>query len=418
MAERTGHITNIVGGLITIGIGLGAIYLNGWDFVATDWAFGNGAQNGFWIGQSNGVPVFLIEINAEWYGFARVHPDWAIVDSKVLNGLGLLFGLGMLVISLGVFFGLYDSDASTRNPVEQDPEPTKALREYLHPTDHLAPIFSNTQAETIISGGKQLTQAPVTALMEVDGQYYINEPCNLAIDENENLFLVSSKYTVEFRKEGDLWQGWYDDISRSDLPANPIEGLVRVGNTWKNNSISLSIMNASDGAGYVQSDGRAKGRSPWHRLPAISVVFILLIAIGVGVWLGNDILPAKTAIPIYEEALPVLKEGERYAVTRERLIEAGLKPAFFPRGGEYDPCHYQAICGAYPEVMDCSGTGLNPCRVAFIAPDQSVVVGQTGGETAADMTLDALTRANAYDTKVVQNALAGRAMYEGLDEEF
>ena len=52
--------------------------------------------------------------------------------------------------------------------------------------------------------------------------------------------------------------------------------------------------------------------------------------------------------------------------------------------------------------------GLNPCRIAFIAPDGQIVVGMASGETPEQMTLDELEWANAADSIAVQNLMAGK----------
>lgn len=110
--------------------------------------------------------------------------------------------------------------------------------------------------------------------------------------------------------------------------------------------------------------------------------------------------------------------GTGYASAREMLRAQGYEPLVFPRGGPWDPCTNDAICRAYPEILDCSGTGFNPCRFAFRAPQGGYLVGISSGESPDAMSLDALARANARDTHAIENLLAGRAMYaeDAIDE--
>lgn len=295
MAEKTGQVANIVGGLIAIGIGLGAIFLNGWDFVFTNWAVGNGAEHGFWIGDFNGTAAFLIQVNGGWYGFARVHPDWAIVDSKVLNVIGLFSGLCILVTRVAIFFGLHDDDASTANLVEHEPEPTKALREYLLPTDTLWPIMTGPEAETIMVGGKQLTQAPAKVSMDVSGHPVIHEQCYIAIDEHRRLIVSRSGGSIELFRNGEHWEGWYDDSSRPDLPAIPLHDLVRDGGLWKNESVSIAI------SPHLACSAKPDSKRPNRRL-LIAVAGLLMVAVGVGAWLGSDIISKDRDAPQIQKA--------------------------------------------------------------------------------------------------------------------
>jgi hypothetical protein len=105
-----------------------------------------------------------------------------------------------------------------------------------------------------------------------------------------------------------------------------------------------------------------------------------------------------------------LSPGSPYATVRAALIEQGYQPLSFPRG-EDSPCWSGSICETYPEFVDCSGTGLNPCRFAFADPNGGYLLGVTTGEEADSMSLDGLARANPEDTRAIENLLAGRAMY-------
>lgn len=124
------------------------------------------------------------------------------------------------------------------------------------------------------------------------------------------------------------------------------------------------------------------------------------------------------AHPAHAQPTAPLALGTNYATVREALQAQGYEPLVFPRGGPWDPCTYDSICAAYPEIIDCSGTGFNPCRFAFRDPNGGYLVGVTAGETPDGLSLDALARANAQDTRAIENLLAGRAMFaeEAIDE--
>jgi hypothetical protein len=54
-----------------------------------------------------------------------------------------------------------------------------------------------------------------------------------------------------------------------------------------------------------------------------------------------------------------------YAQARARLIAEGYQPLKFPHGAlEY---HCDGICDRYPELDDCSGTGMGYCTFVFFA---------------------------------------------------
>jgi len=120
---------------------------------------------------------------------------------------------------------------------------------------------------------------------------------------------------------------------------------------------------------------------------------------------------AALAYTAHAQPTAPLALGTNYATVREALQAQGYEPLAFPRGGPWDPCTYDSICKAYPEIIDCSGMGFNPCRFAFRAPQGGYLVGVTAGESPDAMSLDALARANAEDTRTIENLLAGRAMF-------
>jgi hypothetical protein len=106
--------------------------------------------------------------------------------------------------------------------------------------------------------------------------------------------------------------------------------------------------------------------------------------------------------------LESIRLDQQYSSARRTMLALGLKPAPIPRGGQFDECKLAAICQRFPEVVSCTGMGLNPCRIALVAPDGRIVVGMTSGETPEQMTLDELEWANAADTLAVQNLMAGK----------
>ena len=68
----------------------------------------------------------------------------------------------------------------------------------------------------------------------------------------------------------------------------------------------------------------------------------------------------------------------------------------------------EEICRDYPEIIDCTGMGANPCRAAFVNLDGRIAVASTSGDDASTMTLTGIAWANAEDQKRVRNIIAGK----------
>jgi hypothetical protein len=112
-------------------------------------------------------------------------------------------------------------------------------------------------------------------------------------------------------------------------------------------------------------------------------------------------------------ALNTAQAAENYLHARARLLASGLKPAPIPRGGKYDLCGISGegdLCKRFQELVDCSGMGASAgsCRMAFVARDgHFVVVSAFGWEDPKTMVITGLARANATDTKMIKNLIAG-----------
>ncbi len=124
----------------------------------------------------------------------------------------------------------------------------------------------------------------------------------------------------------------------------------------------------------------------------VTALFLLLV--------GNA-AQAQTTGPIVP--------GTPYATVRQSLVAQGYTALAFPRGGPYDQCQDAAICQAYTEIVGCSGTGINPCRFVFRAPDGTFLLGVASGETPEDLRLEGIAAANPQDARGIENLLAGRA---------
>jgi hypothetical protein len=64
-------------------------------------------------------------------------------------------------------------------------------------------------------------------------------------------------------------------------------------------------------------------------------------------------------------------EGKPYVQVRRALIRRGFKPLKFRRGADEWPC-VEEFCRKYPEVMYCSGFGVERCIFAFVVKREGV----------------------------------------------
>jgi hypothetical protein len=57
-----------------------------------------------------------------------------------------------------------------------------------------------------------------------------------------------------------------------------------------------------------------------------------------------------------------------YDEVRAELIKSGYRPVRLKHDASDLFCRADNFCGRYPEVLNCDGTGINPCVFAFIRP--------------------------------------------------
>lgn len=104
-----------------------------------------------------------------------------------------------------------------------------------------------------------------------------------------------------------------------------------------------------------------------------------------------------------------VERGADYATARQSLLSQGYQPLAFPRDGIANHCFRATVCGAFPEVIECSGAGAGFCRFAFRSPGGGYLVGVTAGERIRDLRLERVWSASEADRRLIEDALAGRA---------
>ena len=66
-----------------------------------------------------------------------------------------------------------------------------------------------------------------------------------------------------------------------------------------------------------------------------------------------------------ESARYQVKAGQPYETVRIELIGHGYQPVHLKHSKSDSLCQGSGVCERYPEVIDCAGTGVNPCSFAF-----------------------------------------------------
>jgi hypothetical protein len=104
----------------------------------------------------------------------------------------------------------------------------------------------------------------------------------------------------------------------------------------------------------------------------------VISAYGAGVLGGRRAeVTADSSYRIIEVSQPPSGLGS-YAQVKARLIAQGYRPLKFRVEDSVD-C--QGICGAYPELLYCNGTGMNYCKFIFFRPsDRRYQEVETAGE--------------------------------------
>jgi len=76
-----------------------------------------------------------------------------------------------------------------------------------------------------------------------------------------------------------------------------------------------------------------------------------------------------------------------YEIVRKELMRRGFRPLMLKHDQQTDLYCYEGFCSRYPEVMNCPGTGLNPCQFAYIfSASKRYFIVDTHGETRLSVT--------------------------------
>ena len=99
------------------------------------------------------------------------------------------------------------------------------------------------------------------------------------------------------------------------------------------------------------------------------------------------ILLVATALPseawARQEILQFLNK-KTYGYAKSWMIKSGFVPVKFRHPEPISPCPGDQSCDLYPELLDCSGTGLAFCEFVFFSPShRRHVVIVTYGEVRA-----------------------------------
>jgi hypothetical protein len=104
-----------------------------------------------------------------------------------------------------------------------------------------------------------------------------------------------------------------------------------------------------------------------------------------------DTTPAPSPLP--DGPLPDLK-GQLYDQARATLLAQAFEPVVFPCTANDGLCHSRAeLIAKYPEVVDCAGTGVSPCALAWRKGERYFLVHTYGEESLHFQAMEATTRA-------------------------
>ena len=118
-----------------------------------------------------------------------------------------------------------------------------------------------------------------------------------------------------------------------------------------------------------------------------TVIFMMLLA-SIAPAAGQT---AQRATP-GRYALNTIKRGTPYAVARGDMLLAGNKPDYHTEA-DHDQCSFnKPMCRVYPEMDDCSGTGLGYCRFGWTAKEGGRYVIVTTGELESSMPVSTVQR--------------------------
>ena len=112
-------------------------------------------------------------------------------------------------------------------------------------------------------------------------------------------------------------------------------------------------------------------------------------------------------------ARPHIPAGASYESARQRLVQQGFDPVrILDRGAgnpTCDPVGTNAMCRAWPELLNCAGTGRNPCEFLYRRrADGKFWVVVTYGEAGAP------PKEDLRDVTIVGDGPARRTDLEGL----
>jgi hypothetical protein len=107
------------------------------------------------------------------------------------------------------------------------------------------------------------------------------------------------------------------------------------------------------------------------------------------------LLGAALTVPAQAESMTKFSKRP-YGEVRAALIKEGYRPASLKHDPDDLFCTGRQLCKTYPEVIDCSGTGVSSCTFAFgKANNSGYLVVITYGETK--LTVSGVREATAID---------------------
>ena len=100
---------------------------------------------------------------------------------------------------------------------------------------------------------------------------------------------------------------------------------------------------------------------------------------GLNYFLAGMILTALPSVALAAPSFycPKVCVSKPYDLAISTLIKSGFRPVVLKHNEDLHSDDGELFCGddfckRYPEVLNCTGTGLNPCRFAYESADKKV----------------------------------------------
>jgi hypothetical protein len=250
---------------------------------------------------------FAIRVNDYWLGINQeFNPP---VDSPVLVWLGII----MLAVAFYQLIFEWDAGDNLLRLVmvqgDSKPPPKMAvpLDSYLSPHDPLWGMLSSSKAETIISVGRQLTQVPVKATIDIRGRHFENGSWYLIAAEDRSLSISSPSCFITLHEVDGKWRGWWNGDDGSQDTSHSLGFLERNEHSWSGDDIKIEV--APDPHAPVIVAEEPKEPRSLKRYAIAALGLALIVGVKIGVEMVKQVGSSTTPVAVENEMMANAEEG-------------------------------------------------------------------------------------------------------------